>query len=140
MGIYLWPNSWFYAASTNHDQVMNYMKDWIRDRSVWLDNNIPGVAQDCELYEPPYANLVTGIEENEVVFNIYPNPVKEVLTIRSRQQLTEIVIYNLLGQPVYRKSLNTNSIKLDLGNLRQGMYLLNIRTNRASKIRRIRIE
>lgn len=144
MGIYVWPNSWFYAASSSHDEVMDYMKGWIEDRSIWLDSNIPGVVQDCERYKPPYPGLVTGIEGSiysRNSFNVYPNPARNVLFIEGNQSIKEVVIINMLGQTVYRENFSSNLVTIDVSSISQkGIYLLSVKTDHAVEIRKIRLE
>lgn len=140
-GTYVWPNSWFYASSTSHAQVMGYMKDWLENRSIWLDNNLPGVAQDCQRYEePPYFDTISGIENTAKQVDIYPNPVDDLLNIRSQHIITDVIIYNMLGQPLYREKLNTKSATIDLGAIQGGLYILKIKTSTTIGVRSIIID
>ena len=66
--------------------------------------------------------------------SIYPNPVKDILTITtndSQIKLNEISLYSPLGQQVYTRSHNGNENKttLQLNGLSEGVYLLQIKTD-----------
>jgi hypothetical protein len=44
-------------------------------------------------------------------FKAYPNPVREVLEISARQNITNVEVYNLVGQQVIAVPVNSNSAK-----------------------------
>lgn len=77
------------------------------------------------------ANIKTGITTlMEEKIRIYPNPVKDFLTIdfgnRSSENLT-IRIVNILGQIVYTSSINNSIMSFQLeGILNTGMYTLQV--------------
>ena len=60
------------------------------------------------------------------VFSYYPNPVKDVLNITYTSEITSVTMYNLLGQEVMALQPNTNEVKVDMSNLSDGTYLLNV--------------
>ena len=57
-------------------------------------------------------------------FKAYPNPVKDFLSLSYKQEISEVSIFNLLGQKVFSKSLNATESKIDMSNLSQGTYLV----------------
>jgi len=145
MGIYLWPNSWFYASATSHDQIMTYMKDWIEERSIWLDNNIPGVSQDCDKYKPPYEGLltITGLDRIDRFgsISIYPNPVIDYLHIESDYIIRGIRITTMTGQEIYADSPGMRQWDIDIkGKLPSGVYAIQVMTDLGYKTRILRIE
>ena len=76
-----------------------------------------------------YVNVLpaTGIDEsveNEIV--IFPNPVNNVLNIKSSETISEIEIVNALGQVVYSKEVNSYSAVCDIDGLAKGMYVVRI--------------
>jgi len=140
MGIYLWPNSWFYAASANHDEVMSYMKDWIRNRSEWLDANIPGEAIECERFEPPYQGIVTGIESaSNTSFKVFPNPATSILFIEGIRTVSEVKILNMLGKSVFKQNPNADKVSIDISAIPRGIYILSIKYENGLEIKKIRI-
>ena len=59
-------------------------------------------------------------------YKVYPNPVKDVLTIKG-DNMSQIMIYNSLGQLV--KSIegnNDNTVEVNVKGLQNGMYFVNI--------------
>jgi len=62
-------------------------------------------------------------------FSIYPNPIKNTLSIDSQEIITKVTIFNLLGQEV--KSINpyTNNVSVDINNLEAGIYIIKLIAN-----------
>lgn len=58
--------------------------------------------------------------------NFYPNPVSTILNIECIGQLTEIKLFNLLGQQVLTKRVSGNFTQLDLSELNAGTYLVKV--------------
>lgn len=64
--------------------------------------------------------------ENKIL--IYPNPTTKELFIKYNLIITEIEIYNPLGQLVYSKIINGNSEVINIENLSSGEYYLKVRS------------
>jgi len=67
-----------------------------------------------------------GFEEVHSSFNIYPNPVKNLLTVNlaGSDISHRYMVYNVLGQPVMNGKFKNSSI--DCSNLIPGMYVLKL--------------
>lgn len=59
-------------------------------------------------------------------FSVYPNPVKDILTIDSDSEATNVAVYNLLGQQIIAKSLTANQDTVDVSNLEAGTYFVKL--------------
>ena len=85
----------------------------------------------------PVEGCTVGIiENNELIFNIFPNPSNGILEISSSQsRIQQVVIYNLIGEIVHSHSnLSSNqlfSINLDL--LSKGSYLIEVTDSKGFK-------
>jgi len=71
-------------------------------------------------------NGTTGVDSH---FNsrlqVSPNPVKDLLRIRSDQKLEEIIVYNISGEIVKRKNPGTrDEVTLHLGGVPDGIYFI----------------
>ena len=78
-----------------------------------------------------------GIEEIKTSFNIYPNPVDDVLLIETNENINEIVIYDVRGSRVSMSTANSqwpmaNSLQLSVSSLKPGIYFINIITDRGN--------
>lgn len=76
--------------------------------------------------------VVNFAVENELGFpdidtssiRIYPNPVKAVLTISTSESISEISIFNLIGQKLVSKTTLSSEEKIAVSELANGWYLL----------------
>jgi hypothetical protein len=86
--------------------------------------------------------LVTDVADPnaEGVFSLYPNPANDRVNISSSQAMTDITIYNYVGQVVFRSNLsNANSTTLNTGNYDAGIYVVRINTESGVITRRVTI-
>jgi hypothetical protein len=70
---------------------------------------------------------VNGFNNSEVDFAVYPNPVREKVMITSKQIIREIIIFNPLGQQIKKVKVNLKSAEINIRNLNNGVYYLNLR-------------
>ncbi len=63
--------------------------------------------------------------------SMYPNPASDAVTFMQAKDL-EVTIFDVLGKQVYKNTLLSNSQEVNLSQLNQGVYLVNI-TNGVSK-------
>ena len=89
-----------------------------------------------EISDTAQCETTVGIEKQEWnnEIKIYPNPVKDLLFINmsASVSLQEWTLYNLSGKVVLHQSLQTatNTNKIDVRSLTNGIYFLEVRTNR----------
>jgi len=62
LGTYVWPN--YYIGNTYQGEI-DILKDWIEDRLVWLDNNMPG---NC-IQQPSSVTTITS-ENTKKLINV----------------------------------------------------------------------
>jgi hypothetical protein len=55
---------------------------------------------------------------------MYPNPVKNTLTIEANSAIQKVSVYNVLGQEVMAKSPKSNSTTLQTSALQKGVYMV----------------
>jgi len=76
------------------------------------------------------ATAINDVDDN--VISIFPNPTSGLVNIAINQSISkinEISIFNILGQPVYNKSINEAGemvLKVDLSEYSDGIYILNL--------------
>ena len=70
-----------------------------------------------------------SVEENVETANyVYPNPVKDVLTITA-DNIKQVVMYNSLGQIVKTVDVDEDNMQINVSDLQNGMYFVNIIDN-----------
>jgi hypothetical protein len=67
--------------------------------------------------------LLTEKFETSTV-KIYPNPVKNSLTIEANSAIDKIVVYSILGQEVISKSPKSSATTLQTSTLQRGTYIV----------------
>lgn len=70
----------------------------------------------------------TGIHEMDILSNAqaYPNPSRGLFHIRASVGFSEVIIYNMLGEIIYRESAGIPDISIDLGNKPKGIYFYSL--------------
>lgn len=71
------------------------------------------------------ANLGTSQFDN-TAFSYYPNPVKNVLNLTYTQDISDVAVFNLLGQQVITKAVNSSNGQVDMSNLSAGTYIVKV--------------
>jgi hypothetical protein len=83
--------------------------------------------------EPPEAVEEVAATDN---IRVYPNPVKDVLTIETEYLNSRITIYNSIGKVVMEHKADNNLIRLNVKNLDAGIYLIRIEDSENVVIRK----
>lgn len=90
---------------------------------------------------------VSEAKSNPFDWSLYPNPTQGTLNIRlegiSEQEASELVLYDLTGKEVWRKSLfliESEAKELDLSSLSAGVYTLRLTNGSALKTAKVIIE
>ena len=98
-----------------------YYRDWDCTSSPANRIYYPNVFELHAYFSP------TGIEENETQVKVYPNPTKHFVTVEA-EGLTEVSVYNMLGQCVVQKEVTGCQATIDLQSAGKGLYLLQVKT------------
>ena len=111
----------------NTDTV-KFFSDFSDNAYYYLDDVCVG-TDSAFVYNYSY---VTGINENNVQTQIscYPNPIRDNLTIQnSSNKKIDITIYNVIGDLLYSvQNVSDKTFSIDLSNAKQGMLLINIKS------------
>ncbi|MDR1876013.1 MAG: T9SS type A sorting domain-containing protein [Flavobacteriaceae bacterium] len=75
---------------------------------------------------------VTSVNEESVA--VYPNPVKDILNIKSEKEVSDITIYSIEGKLVKHSKVSGDTV--DVSSLGKGVYLLNITLKDGEKVSR----
>jgi CubicO group peptidase (beta-lactamase class C family) len=64
-------------------------------------------------------------------FKLFPNPANQLLYVNSSELPSNIVIQNIQGETLFQIKPETTSSQLDISNLAQGLYLVEITTEKS---------
>jgi len=92
-----------------------YARVW--EYSGDVQGNFMISAYDASLRAPGFDNTA---------FSYHPNPVKDVLKLSYSQIMTDVSVYNLLGQQVYNTTINQTEADVNLSHLSGGTYLVRV--------------
>ena len=77
-------------------------------------------------------SVTLGISENKLLsFEMYPNPVSDVLNIQlpTGTDEAEVGVYDYTGRLVSIKTISSNDSTLDVQNISKGIYIIRVATN-----------
>ena len=81
-----------------------------------------------------YVGASLSTEEFNITnLKIYPNPVKDILNLSFDKIITNVSIYNSLGQEIITKTFNENEVKVNVSSLIVGTYFVKISSNNLFK-------
>ncbi len=80
-------------------------------------------------YQILYTHGLMAVENiEETTYNVYPNPVKDVLTVTG-ENMRQVNVYNSLGQLVKSINCNADEVKVNVNDMQNGMYIVNVINN-----------
>ncbi|MCL5129610.1 leucine-rich repeat protein [Algibacter sp. L4_22] len=91
----------------------------------------------------PVANIIEGVLsindlEQELGFTIYPNPTKDMLSIKSKQlESAEVIVYDLNGRVLLSNDISGASHEINISSFSSGVYLLKIKVENSEFVKRI---
>lgn len=86
-----------------------------------------GATADGEFQISAYdASLLSNTTFESGNFQSYPNPVKDVLNLSYDKEISTVAVYNLLGQEVMTRKINSNQSKVDMSVLSAGTYIVKV--------------
>ena len=91
---------------------------------VWKYGNF---ASDGEFQLSAYDDsLLSNTSFENENFRAYPNPVQNVLNLSYNKSISNVKVFNLLGQEVMTNAINANQSKIDMSHLASGTYLVKV--------------
>ena len=70
-------------------------------------------------------------------FSYYPNPVIDLLNISYSQDMTNVKVFNVIGQQLFSKEVNAASTQIDMSAYANGAYFIQVSTENAMKTVRV---
>lgn len=111
------------------DQVMNYA-------NIVFDYNYAILTNEAiTLFETIVMGTDNIAEPSSV--SIYPNPVKDVVTVNSQNTITSLELYDINGRLLQTIMTNDTNANIDISSKAAGLYLLKVVTEKGSMVQRI---
>jgi hypothetical protein len=97
---------------------------------------VVAVYEDCEAPSEEvciFLSKTNNVNDNNV--NVYPNPSNSVVNIEVSSNISQVVIYNYVGQVVLENNVNgAQTLKVDVRNYEAGAYLVKFITKEGESI------
>ena len=99
---------------------------------------ITGNAGDC-ISEPAVKSACTVSldEQDNAVLVVFPNPVKDILTLNYTKNIQYVSVINMLGQTLSTKTADAPAVQLDMSALPAGTYMVKVGFGNSSKLVKI---
>ncbi len=103
--------------------------------------NEPGSNPVLELTTTDDDPIVSApdISLSDVAVNIFPNPANDVFYIESDAQISEIRMFDVLGQVVYTHAANDRNHTINIGGMNAGVYFVQITTEAGVVTQRVQV-
>jgi hypothetical protein len=102
-----------------------YIAVWRYSFGTGLDGTFQLSAYD--------ASLLSNDTFDASSFRSFPNPVKNILNLSYNKNISNVAVYNLLGQEVIAKAMNANQSQIDMSHLSNGTYLVKVTSDNQVK-------
>jgi hypothetical protein len=113
LGTYVWPNP--SPIPITYQGEIDRLKQWISDRMVWLDANMPGNCWDVSVAENNFEDRIY----------VYPDPTTGKFAVESSElRIEKIEVLDIFGRVV--QIINAKNSETDISNLPEGIYILKI--------------
>lgn len=102
------------------------------EANIYFDYNFPILTNKAT---SKFQNTLANPDfEFSNYFNVYPNPVHDVLNISSKTsaEIQSIAVYDVLGQLVIALPNLKDTSKIDVSNLKTGNYFLKVKSDKGS--------
>ena len=139
------PESAMIGNGTSREVILHIWFDpaYLVDESVlqvMVQADPHGFIADCmnSQFAPTFASDIVGgsltldtnigIENiNQNSIRVYPNPAKNILFIKSSDEIQNITIVNVLGKDIFTKNINSSAAEINIADLNSGIYFIQIK-------------
>lgn len=120
LGVYVWPN---YFVGNTYEEEKDYLKAWINERMLWMDNQF-GYS-----YIDPTLNIEEVVTTEAI--KLYPNPAQSIAYLELAENAgwaNEIQLFDLAGKMVYNQKLSgfNRIVNIETSQLANGVYLTKV--------------
>jgi hypothetical protein len=91
--------------------------------------NIYSISANNEAYFDDYVFSDSNVGTQDFAakgFSAYPNPVNNVLNLQANEAISNVAIFNVLGQEVYRANINAMTSQVDMSQMASGAYFVKV--------------
>lgn len=124
IGVYV---NWNSFVGMTYEEDLNFLKTYIQQRSLWIDNNLPGICDlslNESVFQPQY-------------FKVWPNPMNDIgyigYTLFNSGEIT-LELTDLSGRVIHSQQIGYREIGehaelINVSGLSQGNYIYTLKSN-----------
>ena len=121
----------------NYDLYGKFAYSWTNGNNpnkvrldYWLDSLKTGVQvmQGYDPYKSKSTSVPNGVEEDMIKISLLPNPAVDRVVVTANTLIISCKIYSVSGQCVKSETINSSSIDLNVKELAEGVYILELQT------------
>ena len=131
-----WCGEFDWSKSTFKIEKGTHVLKWIFRRIVVLHENEEYTMIDNIMFPPNAVVLDVKVEE-EKTMSVYPNPTNGIIRLLLDDMQYDITIYDFMGRTVKNYKYMTGYCDLDLMDMKNGMYFINIRNDNFNTTQKI---
>ncbi|WP_452227189.1 T9SS type A sorting domain-containing protein [Lacinutrix cladophorae] len=90
-------------------------------------------SSEFTLFAYPDSSLSVADNNSFEAFKYYPNPVRNTLTVEAKNTISNISIYNIVGQQVHSMAPNSLKSSVSMNELNNGVYFVTVTINSVQK-------
>ena len=92
---------------------------------------------DFDGAERMFPIISVATSQKEEVISVFPNPSNGVFTVTGTVAGSDLRVTDLAGKTLFQKAADEGTTDIDIGNLKEGIYLLKMRTNERMQTKKI---
>lgn len=114
-------------AQTNTNSLANTTT--ITNNTTYYATQTIGSCESATAFAVLASNPTLGVnnDNSKKQLTVYPNPVKDILNLKTDEKIENIKIFSLDGKVVMSKTMNSNK-QVEVQNLLQGVYIIQVTT------------
>src|SRR5690606_19462755 len=126
------PYSYQNAPTHTYSATGNYLV------TLWVSSSCGSVydTMTAHIYSTGINNIIDDLN-----IDVYPNPTNNTITIAPKDdiKIEQITVFNVIGQVILNNSYkdNTKNKYIDLGKFADGMYQIQLITNKGTIIKKV---
>jgi len=130
--VFVFTHNWGISGGTGNVIIDHTMGAWYTG-SNWAiyTEDLSAMPENAEfdlmIYDPSLGLSDSTIQE----FSLYPNPVNDQLSITSKQEISTVAIYNILGQEITSYKGIDSNMNVDVSALSSGTYIIKVQVGDA---------
>ncbi|KAB1228399.1 T9SS type A sorting domain-containing protein [Chryseobacterium viscerum] len=119
-------NDGYISFKIKTKSILNLGDSFSNTAKIYFDYNHPIITNTFTTNVQNTVLKTSEINKNKNSFTIFPNPVKDVLIIKSKQEIIKAEIYDMAGRIVTSMGIKGNSV--NVSELSKGNYMLKVFT------------